>query len=176
MGRIPVTGKTTKRPNLKRLKPMKEPFMAIGDSALRNRNKEIIQKATPLFDQLNESWEKIESFFRAQGILQSCYISYDQFGDWPQPDQFNAYGEELLGIEKHKGKWRICFAQLDYGSGEISGWTPVTEGSTEIRILLLDHVGKLFEMLVESNEKFVPEIEQAVAKSHSVLKALGISE
>ncbi len=149
--------------------------MAGIDAALKKRNKQIILQANPLFDELNSAWDKIEKFFRTQGILQSAYYSYDVAVVWPNQNESQQVGEFLIGIQKLKGKWHICHGVLEYRDGEISGWTPVAECSTELRIELLDHVDKLFERLVEANEKYVPEIEQAVAKSQSVLKDLGIS-
>lgn len=149
--------------------------MAGIDAALKKRNKQTILQANPLFDELNSAWEKIEKFFRTQGILQSAFFPYGVETRWYNQAESEVVGEYLIGIQKVKGKWHVCYGTRDLSDYEISDWTPIAECSTELRIELLNHVDKLFEKLVEANEKFVPEIEQAVAKSQAVLKDLGIS-
>ena len=150
--------------------------MAKVDAALKKRNHEALSEVAPLFDQLNAAWEKIEDFFRSQGILAPTYISYAPLECWHNSVEPETVGELVLGIEKIKGKWRICHSAYDYRQGEVGTWTPVSDCSTELRTELLDHVGKLFEKLVESNEKYVPEVQKAVAKSAAVLKELGITK
>lgn len=148
--------------------------MANIDAALKKRNQESISVVTPLFDELNQAWEKIENFFRSQGILQPAHFAYAKVYEFDHAQE--PIGENLIAIEKLGGKWRICHGYFHYPAAEYGDWTPISECSVDRRVLLLDHVASLFESLVESNEKYVPEIEKAVAKSQSVLKSLGISE
>ena len=44
----------------------------------------------------------------------------------------------------------------------------------ETRTELLEYVPKLFEAVVNENEKFIPVLEAAVQKSNDVLRSLGI--
>lgn len=143
------------------------------DAALVQRNKQAIEAASPLFDELNKSWDQIEKFLRKQGILHEVEHQIGTLDDL----QYGAYASRLIGIQKRKGEWRVCYGVVHFQDpDEDAGWIPVTECTTDLRIELLEHVAGLFEELVKSNEKFVPEMEKAVAKSHSVLADLGIAK
>lgn len=148
--------------------------MAKIDAALIERNRMALKQVSPLFDQLNDSWAKIEDFFRRQGILQSAEHSYGELKHWHNPAESEVYGEKLIGVQKIKGKWRICYGEFHHQHGD-SDWTPVSDCNVDVRTEMLNHVGKLFEVLVDANEKYVPELEQAVVKSHSVLDELGLA-
>ena len=143
------------------------------DAALLQRNKKTMQTVSPLFDELNKTWEEIEKFFRQQGILRDVLHGFGTLED----ERYGPQADLLIGIQKQRGEWRICYGTYYYNNPEdVTNWTPVTECSTEVRIELLDHVNDLFEKLVKRNEEFIPELEQAVAKSHSVLEDLGIAK
>ena len=81
------------------------------------------------------------------------------------------YGEEVIGVRKLGGVWRICWGMLDYRDGEID-WTPVADCSIARRIELLDQVGPLQEKIVESNQQFIGKIQNAVEKSKSIAEDL----
>lgn len=139
------------------------------DGAFAQRNKAALKAVSPLFEDLNKSWERIEEFFRKQGILRSVQIPYASDEDgYGQP-----VAEYLIGLQKRRGEWRICYGEFWYANptGE-ADWTPITEAGIEVRVKLLNHVTELFATLVKSNEEFVPELEQAVAMSHAVLEEL----
>jgi len=149
--------------------------MAKFDAALAKRNREALQDASPLFDQINEAWDKIERFFRKQGILRAVSYPYQSLYEWNGNEEVEI-GNHLLGIQKHKGKWRVCYG-VEYDRApppfEVS-WTPVTACGASLRIELFDHVAGLFERLVKSNEDYIPEMEQALEKWHEVLSDLEV--
>jgi hypothetical protein len=149
----------------------KDLTMSKVDPALIQRNREVMKSVAPLFDELNKAWEKVELFMRKQGILREVtHFVYHLEDANEQP-----YAEACLTLKKWKGEWRICYEVSLYNdpTGKVE-CVPVLDCSTELRVELLDYVAGLFAKLVESNEAYVPELEQAVAKSHSVLESLGL--
>lgn len=145
------------------------------DAALIQRNQAALAKASPLLDKLSKSWEQIEQFFRKQGILRGARYQYGSiYGDFPREDEL---GAKLLGVQKVKGTWRICYGEELYTHPDRDvDWVPVGDAPTAIRIGLLEHVGPLFEAMVKSNEGYLEEIEQAAAKAQSVLADLEFSD
>lgn len=143
------------------------------DPALIKRNQETMSKANPLFNRINQAWEKTERFFQEQGIFLPVSITYYDFYDRDGvPD-----GVYELGIHKIKGKWRICHGvYFHQDPSQMTEWTPINECNIELRVEMLKHVSSLFQKLVEANEAYVAEIEQAVAKADEVLANLGLSE
>lgn len=147
--------------------------MAKLDAALSARNAEALQRVNPLFDEINQSWARIESHFQKQGILREVEHRVDTETVWTGND-YEPVGEISIGVQKRRGKWRICYGFMPFhGPGEVE-WTPITDCQIQTRIEFLEHVSKLFEKLVESNESYVPEVEKAVARSKEVLAELGI--
>ncbi|QEG39386.1 hypothetical protein UC8_13630 [Roseimaritima ulvae] len=144
------------------------------DPAFLERNKAAIKQASPLLDQISQAWDEIEEFFKSQGILRGTWLCFDSIfsGAHAQPP----IGEELIGIQKIKGAWRICIGELIYADPEDDpNWKPIGEAPTHLRISLLDHVHPLFEELVRSNEEYVKDIEIAAKKSQAVLTDLNLA-
>ena len=148
--------------------------MAKADSALSTRNEAAVKAANPLFGELNNTWEKIEDFFRKQGVLRPVETTLWTFTMEMSPHAEDV-GEYQIGIQKFKGKWRICFGTCYYQNPG-TDWQPITECPTDRRIELLDYVDRLYEALVKSNETYVPELEEAVQKSKKILCDLEISD
>ena len=140
--------------------------------ALEIRNKSITERANPLFEQINSNWEKVENYLRSKGIFRPASYTFGYLDNWQEQVRD---GERQIGIQRAKGKWRICYGTMYYKSpGAETSWTPVTECDMETRTELLEYVPKLFEAVVNENEKFIPVLEAAVQKSNDVLRSLGI--
>ena len=143
--------------------------------ALSARNNQAVSKAEPLLDKISNSWRQIEEFFRNSGILRGATYP---FGDmFAHPDTEEGFmGTRFIGIRKVKGAWHVCYGTWQDGCRDDDiTWWPIGECSSEIRIELLDYVGKLQEELVKSNEAYVASIEKAAAKAVSVVTKLQIS-
>ncbi len=111
------------------------------DDALIQRNKEAMQQASPLFDELNKAWTKIEVFFRKQGILRDACLSIGSIEQWTPGGPEDVAGR-LIGVVKVSGKWRVCYGIEHYHHpGDEINWTPVADCGTELRMELLEHVG-----------------------------------
>lgn len=145
------------------------------DPALIERNKAAIKQASPLLDKISKSWDDIEEFFRSQGILRGASIGYGTI--YEDPLEESPVGQDLLGIQKVKGAWRICVGSDMYRRPDCSpNWKPIGEASTQLRIDLLEHVHALFAAMVKSNEEYIKEIEEAARKSQAVLSDLQIAD
>lgn len=140
------------------------------DRALLMRNAAAMEKAAPLFTQVNLTWGKIEHFLRQQGVLQP--VSIRAFSECD--DQDVERGAHHLGVQKAGGSWRICTALEIYDFDERLKWEPITEAPSENRIRMLEFVPELFTAVVRGNEAFVASIEDAVNRSERILSELGL--
>lgn len=132
---------------------------------LAARNAHIVAMAGPLYEKLNRSWERAEEFFKSRGILAPVALSYG--GD--------DHSEELIGIQRISGKWRICVGYLHYSDpDQNNNWTPICESSVELRSSLLTKIPQLFERLVKTNEEVIPRLEKAVIEAEYILNSFGV--
>ena len=122
------------------------------------------------YDELNEKWLKAEEQLTELHIPRGvgyCYRSWDD-GDEYEP---NGYESHLsLGLQKVNGKWRICHGYYTDVSPD-TRWTPITECSAEIRVEAARYFGKLREAVVESAEKFIPKVDEAINELYLGLMA-----
>lgn len=140
--------------------------MPTSDSALIARNEAAMNEASPLLDKLSKTWDKIEGFFRKSGILREVSISFAPLHD--QNTGGGIYGERLISLQKFGGSWKVCYGEVYYQHDEVISWKPVGESPADIRIELLEHVNRLFEALVKSNEEYVAEIRAATQKAEEI--------
>lgn len=125
------------------------------------------------YDKLNALWTKAEeqiTKFHIPRPVQFTYRSYplDEFQDPNGPQVCHC-----LGLQKLKGKWRIClgtFVESSQCPEEEPSWTQVLECSAEERIDAAKHIPKFRQKVVESAEKFIPKVDEAIA---AISEALG---
>lgn len=149
--------------------------MVAIDPALVKRNQSILASASPLFEKLNQAWGEIDDFFRRNGVLVGCFVPVGYYYEDDRHDM-QPIGEYVLGIQKIKGSWRVCYGTFDYRHASEISWTPVTECPIQERMDLLESVALLFGKVVETNEKYLEEIDAAVRKSDQVLAELNVTE
>jgi len=113
------------------------------------------------YDQLNALWLKAEERLTkyhiprsVEHIYRECLIDERDPGSGPVWD--------CLGLQKVKGKWRICWGSYCYSDPEPSVWTPITECSAEIRVGAAMHLPGLEEAVVKSAETFIPRVDGAI--------------
>jgi len=117
------------------------------------------------YDELNSLWTAAEEQLTKLHIpcaVRYCYLQYPE--DSYRPDE--GYIEECLGLQKIKGKWRICHTVSAWNDPEYY-WTPITECSAETRVQAAKHLAGLRQAIVESAEGFIPKVDEAI----DVLKA-----
>jgi len=132
-----------------------------------------VEARTALFtryDQLNALFEEAEQEFTRHHLPRGVEFAYrEHFDEQGQGTVF------ALGIQKVKGKWRLCHTSYYFPHGYYEGdyeWVPLVEASAENRVRAAEHVVKLREMIVETLEKFVPETDEAITKLRSSVQEL----
>jgi len=136
------------------------------DAALIKRNAAAIAQANPLYELVNKNWEKVEDFFRNQGVLAPVTA-------WLETSEGGL--ESGLGISKSGGQWRVHVVTSHINDPEqVEHWALICDAPIATRVAMLQHVPKLFDKLVESNEKAVADLADAAKKSSEAFQALGI--
>ncbi len=125
------------------------------------------------YDELNALWFQAEQELTKLHIPRPVECQYREYLDDLYDN--NSRTCESLGVQKVKGKWRICHAvYLAYSSPEdCSGWTPITDCSVETRVEAAKHLPKLRDAVVKSAEDFVPQVDSAIDE---LKKALSVPD
>ncbi len=114
------------------------------------------------YDQLNALWLKAEERLTRLHIprpVQFIYASRSHH----DPDFLPGDPEcACLGLQKVKGKWRICYGEYYSCSQPDADWQPITECSAEVRVEAAKHLPGLEKAIVESAEKFIPKVDTAI--------------
>jgi hypothetical protein len=125
------------------------------------------------YDQLNALWEKAEerlTRFHVPTAVQTISVDYcDEDGN-PDSDPDSGALGFCLGLQKIKGKWRICYGEYYSPNQREADWQPITECSAEIRVDAVRLLPHLEMAVVESAEKFIPRVDSAI---QSLTEALG---
>jgi hypothetical protein len=122
------------------------------------------------YDQLNALWLRAEeelTKFHIPRPVSYPYLKYEE--DYQNPlSEVN----HCLGVQRIKGKWRVCHA-FDYpyrGYPEFEPtWTPITDCSVEIRVQAAKHIPQLREAVVKSAEGFIPKVDEAIKELRNAL-------
>ena len=140
---------------------------------LDQRAQKLREELFPRYDRLNAFWQKVEEQLTEFHIPRPVEFPYRKRRiDWCDPDAGEV--RECLGVQRVKGKWRICHASYvdDYrGPPEPDiTWVPIIECSAEIRVRAATHVPGLKKAIIESAEKFIPKVDEAI---QALAEALG---
>jgi hypothetical protein len=113
------------------------------------------------YDELNALWLEAEEQLTKLHIPQPVCYSYAKYDeDWRSPNE--GWIEECLGLQKVKGKWRICHAAYRPWCEPEADWTPIIECSAQTRVEAARHLAGLRQAVVESAENFVPKVDDAI--------------
>ena len=118
------------------------------------------------YDQLNALWLQAEEQLTQLHIPCSVYYPYDKNHE---PDGATIY--KCLGLQKVKGKWRICHGIYEEWCQPEPYWTPITECSAESRVEATKHLDGLRKAVVESAERFIPKVDEAI---NALAETLGL--
>src|SRR5262245_51293626 len=87
----------------------------------------------PRYDQLNALWLTVEERLSKYHIPRPPEYIYCEYRvDERDPNSGPAW--DCLGMQKIKGKWRICHGSYCWSEDGPSDWTPIVECSAEIRV------------------------------------------
>jgi hypothetical protein len=120
---------------------------------------------TNLYERLRELIDEAESWLLSHHF--STPVSYCYKDD----EQGTCY----LGIQKLGGRWRLSWCSTDMpeevhlDNPTTWEWRPLTDCSLRIRFEAANHLKGLRSALLESQEKFVKEVEAAINDYESVL-------
>ena len=122
------------------------------------------------YDELNSLWTQAEEQLTKLHIPQGVEHIYRSWDSDPRDPHNPCEDYYVLGIQKIKGKWRICHGCC-YDSMEcvVEDWTPITDSSAEIRVLAASHLPGLREAVIKSAEAFIPWVEEAITKLRNEL-------
>jgi hypothetical protein len=127
------------------------------------------------YDALNALWLKAEEEITKLHIPHDVRYAYDghdpsEFG----PNEGKEYYWVCLGVQKIKGKWRVChgaYYEACDGRDSCPDWIPIIECSAEIRVEAAEHWPALRQAVVEAAEKFIPRVDEAIANLEKALAA-----
>jgi hypothetical protein len=119
------------------------------------------------YDQLNALWEEAEERLTRYHVPCPVQHIYHHSRGLQSDD-----GPECvcLGLQKIKGKWRICYGEYFSCNQPDAEWQPITECSAEIRVEAARYLPGLENAVVESAEKFIPRVDSAI---QALAEALG---
>lgn len=133
------------------------------DPTLSQRNEAASKKLAERFDSLNQAIALAEQRIKQLKPARAVWVYYNPQSDDPLGGPPCSY--ELLGIDKVNNQWRLVHA-LDHDHTDDGPWgvQPLVECPIEIRVRAVSHLQDLRLRVVEANEKFIPEVENAIAE------------
>jgi hypothetical protein len=108
---------------------------------------------------LNRVFTEAEMHLNMLKPLHPVWVSYGHQSCDGQPDQW-----ELLGIDKHQCKWRLCHAydhELN-DDGPLYEFKPIVECPVDVRVRAAKVVRRLHERIVRSKEEYIPQVDEAI--------------
>jgi hypothetical protein len=136
---------------------------------LDERAQKVRKELFARYDQLNALWLKAEERLTKHHVPRpvQCIYALPNTGE---PEDQGLPEAVCLGLQKVKGKWRICYGVYWFSAQPDADWLPITECSAEIRVEAARHLPKLEKAAVESAEKFIPKVDEAIQQ---LAEALG---
>src|SRR5215471_9015545 len=111
------------------------------------------------YDTLNALWLQAEEQLTQLHVPRPVSHKYAAYDDGGLP---SAITSKYLGLQKVKGKWRICHGIYEEWWQPGPEWTPITECSAESRVEATKHLDDLRKAVVESAERFIPKVDEAI--------------
>ena len=113
-------------------------------------------------DRLNELWMALERKLLKQQPPRRIACAYDTSMTGEDGD---IKEERYLGIQRHGGKWRICYAiAWDHHSDENLPWKPVVECDVDARMDATRGIDQLKEEVRMTKTSFIPALNKAISK------------
>lgn len=133
---------------------------------LNQRAEKVRKELFARYDQLNALWLQAEERLTKHHVPRPVQYIYARYSRIVEDDPEAV----CLGLQKVKGKWRICYGECYACSQPGPDWLPITECSAEIRVAAAEHLSGLEHAAIESAEQFIPKVEMAIQK---LTEALG---
>jgi hypothetical protein len=140
-------------------------------NSLDHRSKKANQEIFHRYDRLNSLWTEVEKYLTRDHIPCPVEITYRSYA--PDEDHANHGWDccnDLLGLQKIKGQWRVCHGfRDDRWPDADAGWTPIADCSGVVRSVCAKHVVALEKAIIESAESFIPVVDAAIAELEGFL-------
>jgi hypothetical protein len=127
---------------------------------LSERNEQASKKLTERFDALNQAIALAEQRLKELKPVRPVWAHYNPTGEHDEPP----YAYDVIGMDKVNNQWRLVYAKDDDRNYDSGPWgiQPLTDCPVETRVRAVAELQKLHAKIIESKEKFIPEVEQAI--------------
>jgi hypothetical protein len=130
-----------------------------GDQTMtiEERNQNSNEAMDVRFEQLKAAWEQYEQELKSMRPVDPVQVCYDE-------DHESSADRRYLAFWKSGGQWKIYHGHHEYGEyDEQLHWTPINEAPVRWRLTAVKHLDMLKEAIVKSKEKFIPDMDEAIA-------------
>jgi hypothetical protein len=135
---------------------------------LAERDQQANQALSTRYDALNLLFNATEQHLKALKPLHGVWVDYNHQSYDGQPGEW-----ELLGLDKHQGKWRLCHGTdhdlNDYG---VLNEQPIVECPVDVRVRAVKVVRQLQEKIVKSKEEYIPTVDEAIKELTDLCKEI----
>ena len=117
-------------------------------------------------DRINELWNQLErKLLKDQPPRRiSCVYDPKWTGEEQDPEELNVEEHRYLGIQRHGGKWRVCYAiTWDHREEETLPWKPVVECDVETRMDATRGIDQLKSHVRNTGTDFIPALNKAIS-------------
>ncbi len=124
-------------------------------------------------DRINDLWMKVEKKLLKEEPPRRITCNYDTVEvDEYDPDMGCCCGtaRAYLGIQRHAGKWRICYASTWNKSGEDNlPWKPIVECDVGTRMDAVAGIDCLKREVANTRTFFIPKLDKTIDKLEQAL-------
>ena len=124
------------------------------------------------FDRINDLWMKVEKKLLKEQPPRRITCIYRSF-EVEEYDGEQAYCGRVrryLGIQRHAGKWRVCYASTwSKADEENLPWKPVAECDMDSRMEATDGIELLKREVANTRTTFIPKLDETIEKLERAL-------
>jgi hypothetical protein len=115
-------------------------------------------------DRLNELWMKLERKLLTQEPPRRICCLYYKSAEPDEHDPRDAIERRYLGIQRHAGKWRVCYANVWACIREDEfPWKPILECDAPTRAEAVRGIDDLKSEVRKTRSVFIPQLDKAIS-------------
>ncbi len=126
-----------------------------------------------MLDRINHLWMKLEKKLLKKEDARRITCNFDTSeaeGQDPQLGYWQSVERSYLGIQRHAGKWRVCYARTWNKSGEDDlPWKPVVECDMDSRMKAAEGIDDLKREVANTRTIFKPKLNETIDKLQRAL-------
>jgi hypothetical protein len=113
-------------------------------------------------DRINDLWMKLERKLLKEQPPRRIACLYHR--DENMGEDADITESRYLGIQRHSGKWRVCYAIVwDCVAADKFPWKPIVECDVETRADAVKGIGQLKRDVRETRKLFIPALDKAIS-------------